>query len=304
MVGYPESMTDPSYHGQILVLTFPLIGNYGVPPQVKKNALSKYFESDRIQVNGLVVSDYTDNYAHWNAQQSLSAWMKQYSIPGIYGIDTLAAEYPAKTNYVYCTYNGSEDDLTFKTKKQVIVLGSGAYRIGSSVEFDWCCVNAAVTLSKLDYRTIMINYNPETVSTDYDICDTLYFEELSVERILDIYEKENPLGVILSMGGQIPNTLALPLHKAGVRILGTSPMNIDRAEDRHKFSKLLDALQIDQPQWKELTSIRAAEDFARTCGFPVLIRPSYVLSGAAMSIALNNTELREYLQKASARLLI
>ena len=156
-------------------------------------------------------------------------------VPYVKQIDTLAAEYPAKTNYLYLTYNGCKDDVTFKEKKQVIVLGSGAYRIGSSVEFDWCCVNSVITLRNLNYRTIMINYNPETVSTDYDICDKLYFDELTFERVLDICEKENPLGVIVSMGGQIPNTLALPLHNAGVPILGTSPLNIDNAEDRHKF---------------------------------------------------------------------
>ena len=220
-------------------------------------------------------------------------------IPYVKQIDTLAAEYPAKTNYLYLTYNGCQDDITFKEKKQVIVLGSGAYRIGSSVEFDWCCVNSVITLRNLNYKTIMINYNPETVSTDYDICDKLYFDELTFERVLDICEKENPFGVIVSMGGQIPNNLAIPLHKAGISILGTSPLDIDRAEDRHKFSKLLDSLEVDQPEWKELTSINEAEGFADKVGYPVLIRPSYVLSGAAMSIALSKNELQKYLKKAS-----
>jgi carbamoyl-phosphate synthase large subunit len=220
-------------------------------------------------------------------------------VPRVKQIDTLAAEYPAKTNYLYLTYNGGEDDLDFKDRKQVIVLGGGAYRIGSSVEFDWCCVNAIITLKDLDYRTIVINCNPETVSTDYDICDKLYFEELTLERVLDICEKESPRGIIVSMGGQIPNNLALPLSAAGVRILGTSPGDIDGAEDRHKFSRLLDKLSIDQPEWKELTSIRAAEAFASRVGYPVLIRPSYVLSGAAMSIALSKEELDIYLKKAS-----
>ena len=220
-------------------------------------------------------------------------------VPYVKQIDTLAAEYPAKTNYLYLTYNGCKDDVTFKEKKQVIVLGSGAYRIGSSVEFDWCCVNSVITLRNLNYRTIMINYNPETVSTDYDICDKLYFDELTFERVLDICEKENPLGAIVSMGGQIPNTLALPLHNAGVPILGTSPLNIDNAEDRHKFSQLLDKLEVDQPEWKELTSIKETEEFANKVGYPVLIRPSYVLSGAAMSIALSKDELKKYLKKAS-----
>ena len=220
-------------------------------------------------------------------------------VPYVKQIDTLAAEYPAKTNYLYLTYNACKDDLDFKEKKQVVVLGGGAYRIGSSVEFDWCCVNSVITLKNLNYRTIMINCNPETVSTDYDICDKLYFDELTLERVLDIYEKENPLGVVVSMGGQIPNNLALPLHNAGVSILGTTPHNIDRAENRHKFSQLLDKLGIDQPVWKELTSVRKAKKFAGKAGYPVLIRPSYVLSGAAMSIALSEKELKGYLKKAS-----
>jgi carbamoyl-phosphate synthase large subunit len=220
-------------------------------------------------------------------------------IPVAKQIDTLAAEYPAKTNYLYITYNGSTDDIDFKEKNKVVVLGGGAYRIGSSVEFDWCCVNSVATLRNMNYKTILINCNPETVSTDYDICDKLYFDELTFERVLDICEKENPRGVIVSMGGQIPNNLVLPLHKSGVNILGTSPLNIDGAENRHKFSQLLDNLDVDQPEWKELTSLEQAEKFAGKVGYPVLIRPSYVLSGAAMSIALSNKELKQYLKKAS-----
>jgi carbamoyl-phosphate synthase large subunit len=220
-------------------------------------------------------------------------------IPYVKQIDTLAAEYPAKTNYLYITYNGCKDDIEVKCKNQVIVLGGGAYRIGSSVEFDWCCVNSVTALRNLKYPTIMINCNPETVSTDYDICDKLFFEELTFERVMDICDKENPLGVIVSMGGQIPNNLALPLYKSGISILGTSPVDIDRAEDRHKFSRLLDELKVDQPKWKELTSLEKAEDFADNVGYPVLVRPSYVLSGAAMSIALSKNELRKYLKKAS-----
>ena len=220
-------------------------------------------------------------------------------LPVVKQIDTLAAEYPAKTNYLYMTYNGTFDDLDFKSKKQVIVLGGGAYRIGSSVEFDWCCVNSVSSLRDMNYKSIMINCNPETVSTDYDICDKLYFDELTFERVMDICDKENPLGVIVSMGGQIPNNLALPLHDSGVKILGTSPFDIDRAEDRHKFSQLLDELGVDQPEWKELSSLKAAEEFADKVGYPVIVRPSYVLSGAAMSIALSKKELRKYLKKAS-----
>jgi carbamoyl-phosphate synthase large subunit len=220
-------------------------------------------------------------------------------IPVVKQIDTLAAEYPAQTNYLYLTYHGSEDDIPFGEKNQIVVLGSGAYRIGSSVEFDWCCVNAVLSLNKLDYKTIMINCNPETVSTDYDICDKLYFEQLTFERVLDIYEKENPDGVIISMGGQIPNNLALKLHNAGIKIIGTAPTQIDNAEDRHKFSQILDRLEVDQPEWKELTSLKEAKSFAHKVGYPVLIRPSYVLSGAAMSIVVSDEELEEYLKKAS-----
>jgi len=220
-------------------------------------------------------------------------------IPYVKQIDTLAAEYPAKTNYLYLTYNACCDDLDFREKNQVIVIGGGAYRIGSSVEFDWCCVNSVATLRKIKYDTILINCNPETVSTDYDICDKLYFDELTFERVMDICEKESTKGVIVSMGGQIPNNLALSLYNSGVPILGTSPLDIDRAEDRHKFSQLLDKLEVDQPVWKELTSLEEAEAFADRVGYPVLVRPSYVLSGAAMSIALSKKELREYLKKAS-----
>jgi carbamoyl-phosphate synthase large subunit len=223
--------------------------------------------------------------------------------PAVKQIDTLAAEYPAKTNYLYVTYNGREDDVSFRNgrggSKKVLVLGSGSYSIGSSVEFDWCCVNAALALKKMGYTTLMVNYNPETVSTDYDICDRLYFDELSFERVMDIYEKEKPLGILLSMGGQIPNNIALRCHQAGLKVLGTPPASIDRAENRYKFSKLLDELGVDQPEWKELRSPREAKAFARSIGYPVLIRPSYVLSGAAMSIVFNERFLDRYLQKAS-----
>ncbi|MCR4438975.1 MAG: carbamoyl-phosphate synthase (glutamine-hydrolyzing) large subunit [bacterium] len=220
-------------------------------------------------------------------------------VPVVKQIDTLAAEYPAQTNYLYLTYNGSEDDVPAGHEQAVMVLGSGAYRVGSSVEFDWCCVSTVHTLRQLGYRTIMVNYNPETVSTDYDECDRLYFDELSFETVLDIYEKENPLGVIISAGGQIPNNLAMKCHRAGVRVLGTSPVDIDQAEDRRKFSALLDSLDIDQPAWEELESLASAQEFARTVGYPVLVRPSYVLSGAAMSVASNDAELARYLERAA-----
>ena len=225
---------------------------------------------------------------------------KKYGIlPSVKQIDTLAAEYPAKTNYLYLTYNGDEDDIEFNQKNNIIVLGSGAYRIGSSVEFDWCCVNVVFTLKKLGYSTIMINYNPETVSTDYDVCDGLYFDELSLERVLDIYEKENPIGMVISAGGQIPNNLAMKLHRQNVKILGTSPLGIDNAENRNKFSALLDSLSVDQPEWAEAKSIEEAHKFSEKVEYPVLIRPSYVLSGAAMSVASDKKELELYLQKAA-----
>jgi carbamoyl-phosphate synthase large subunit len=219
-------------------------------------------------------------------------------IPSVKQIDTLAAEYPAVTNYLYLTFNGIEDDISFDNRNSVIVLGSGAYCIGSSVEFDWCCVNTITTLKNLGYKTIMVNYNPETVSTDYDECDRLYFDELTLESLLSIYEKERPIGVIISMGGQIPNSLAMELHRAGVKILGTSPESIDSAENRHKFSNLLDELNIDQPTWKELTSFEEAKKFAEEVGYPVLVRPSYVLSGAAMAVAVSDKELERFLMKA------
>ncbi|BBM85200.1 carbamoyl-phosphate synthase (glutamine-hydrolyzing) large subunit [Candidatus Uabimicrobium amorphum] len=219
-------------------------------------------------------------------------------IPVVKQIDTLAAEYPAKTNYLFMTYNGLEND-TPVSSKGIIVLGSGTYRIGSSVEFDWCAVSCIRTLRKHGYKNVMINYNPETVSTDYDECDRLYFEELSLERVLDIYERECAAGIILSVGGQIPNNLAIPLFNENVKVLGTHPRQIDQAENRYKFSQLLDSLSVDQPQWKELSSISDAQEFGESVGYPVLVRPSYVLSGSAMNVAYNSKDLEGYLQKAT-----
>ena len=220
-------------------------------------------------------------------------------VPRVKQIDTLAAEYPAETNYLYLTYNGEEDDIAKGSANSVIVLGSGAYRIGSSVEFDWCCVNTVQTLRRLGYNTVMINYNPETVSTDYNECDKLYFDEISLETVLEIYGIEKPIGIIISMGGQIPNNLALQIHEAGLTVLGTSPVSIDTAEDRYKFSQLLDQLGIEQPEWKELVRLDEATTFAKRVGYPVLVRPSYVLSGAAMSVASNDAELVNFLEKAT-----
>ncbi len=221
-------------------------------------------------------------------------------VPCVKQIDTLAGEYPAQTNYLYITYNGAENDIVFEHDgRSVIVLGSGAYRIGSSVEFDWCGVSALKTIQKMGYRSVMSNYNPETVSTDYDICDRLYFDELSFERVMDIVEMESPKGVIVSTGGQIPNNLAIRLYEQGVNILGTPAESIDRAEDRQKFSQMCDALGIDQPRWKELSSLEDIYEFVDEVGLPVLIRPSYVLSGAAMHVVTDRDELARYLDLAT-----
>ena len=221
-------------------------------------------------------------------------------VPVVKQIDTLAAEYPAETNYLYLTYSGTHSDINYEGDgRSVVVLGSGAYRIGSSVEFDWCGVNALQTIREQGYRSVMINYNPETVSTDYDVTDRLYFDELTFERVLDILDLETPRGVILSTGGQIPNNLALKLHSQRIPILGTQAEDIDNAEDRHKFSAMLDELGIDQPRWQELTSLSDIDQFISEVGFPVLVRPSYVLSGAAMNVCSNQEELYRFLELAA-----
>jgi len=225
---------------------------------------------------------------------------KQWEIlPKVKQIDTMAAEWPSQTNYLYTTYNAISHDIDFPKRKSVLILGSGAYRIGSSVEFDWCCVQAVRAAQKLGYETLMLNYNPETVSTDFDECDRLYFDELSMERVMDIYDLENPEGMIVSMGGQIPNNIAYKCHNANLKILGTNPQSIDRAENRAKFSRLLDELDIAQPPWRALSSIEKAKAFAKKVGYPVLIRPSYVLSGEAMVIVFQEQELEKYLQRAT-----
>ena len=226
---------------------------------------------------------------------------KNYGIlPVVKQIDTLAAEYPAQTNYLYVTYAGVKSDITFENdKRSIIVLGSGAYRIGSSVEFDWCGVQALNTIRKEGYRSIMINYNPETVSTDYDMCDRLYFDELTFERVMDIIDLETPHGVIVSTGGQIPNNLAMLLDEQHVPILGTKAQDIDNAEDRAKFSQMLTNNGINQPEWSALTSMEDIDRFIERVGFPVLVRPSYVLSGAAMNVCSNEDELKRFLQLAA-----
>ncbi|KXG54071.1 Carbamoyl-phosphate synthase, large subunit [Penicillium griseofulvum] len=234
-------------------------------------------------------------------EDDVRARRKSFGItPWVKKIDTLAAEFPADTNYLYTTYNASSHDVTFDDHG-TIILGSGVYRIGSSVEFDWCAVNATLSLREMGKKTVMINYNPETYSTDFDTADKLYFEELSYERVMDIYELEAASGVVVSVGGQLPQNIALRLQESGgATILGTNPLDIDKAEDRHKFSSILDSIGVDQPAWKELTSVAAAETFAETVGYPVLVRPSYVLSGAAMNVIYSVDELKEKLLNAAA----
>lgn len=236
-----------------------------------------------------------------DANRAVRAYRKYHGIvPVVKQIDTLAAEYPAQTNYLYLTYNGTENDVNYlHDHRSIVVLGSGAYRIGSSVEFDWCSVNALMTVKRQGWRSVMINYNPETVSTDYDMCDRLYFDELTFERVMDIMDLEQPHGAILSVGGQIPNNLACRLDEEGVNILGTSAQSIDNAEDRHKFSAMLDRLGIDQPRWRELTDFDDIYKFINEVGFPVLVRPSYVLSGAAMNVCSNKEELERFLRLAA-----
>ncbi|MDR1562245.1 MAG: carbamoyl-phosphate synthase (glutamine-hydrolyzing) large subunit [Dysgonamonadaceae bacterium] len=267
-----------------------------LPNELLRTAKQKGFSD--YQITKLV---YKNTDRATDEKQSLRTLRKEKGIvPVVKQIDTLAAEYPAQTNYLYLTYNGSENDVHYLgDHKSVIVLGSGAYRIGSSVEFDWCSVNALETIRNRGWRGVMINYNPETVSTDYDMCDRLYFDELTSERTMDIIELENPHGVVLSTGGQIPNNLALQLDGDGVPILGTTAASIDNAEDRHKFSTMLDRLGIDQPRWKELTSLSDIDQFVEEVGFPVLVRPSYVLSGAAMNVCSNQTELERFLKLAA-----
>lgn len=272
----------------------------------QNNQLNKFIELLRLSKQQgfsdyqIAKALYKENISE-NDPLNIRAYRKKLGIvPFVKQIDTLAAEFPAQTNYLYLTYNGAESDVKYLgDHRSVIVLGSGAYRIGSSVEFDWCSVNALNTVRKEGYRSVMINYNPETVSTDYDVCDRLYFDELSYERVMDIIELENPYGVIVSVGGQIPNNLAVRLDNSGVNILGTSAKSIDNAEDRHKFSSMLDKLEIDQPRWKELTTLDEIHQFVDEVGFPLLVRPSYVLSGAAMNVCSNKTELERFLTLAT-----
>ena len=268
-----------------------------LPDELLKEAKIAGFSD--FQISRFVLKPKSGNMEKENAQVRRHRKAKGI-VPAVKRINTVASEHPELTNYLYMTYAVEDSDIDFyKNQKSVVVLGSGAYRIGSSVEFDWCSVNAVNTARKLGYKSIMINYNPETVSTDYDMCDRLYFDELSLERVLDIIDLEQPRGVIISMGGQIPNNLAMRLHNYGVPILGTSPTDIDRAENRDKFSAMLDRLGIDQPAWRALTSFDDIKEFVAQVGFPVLVRPSYVLSGAAMNVCYSYDELGRFLQMAT-----
>jgi len=267
-----------------------------VPVDLLRTAKKQGFSDFQIQR-----AVYDDDSRIGEYMKKVRQWRKEQGIiPVVKQIDTLAAEFPAATNYLYLTYNGDVSDIHGEDDgRSVIVLGSGAYRIGSSVEFDWCSVSCIQTLRKQGYRGVLINYNPETVSTDYDMCDRLYFDELTYERVMDIIEFENPHGVVVSVGGQIPNNLALRLQRSGVRILGTKAEDIDNAEDRHKFSSIVDALGVDQPRWSELTTLEDVDKFISEVGFPVLVRPSYVLSGAAMNVCYDEAKLRHFLTLAA-----
>ena len=269
-----------------------------LPEALVRQAKSQGFSD--FQIARSVFGDWMNQHSEEGSDRVRSYRKSLGVTPVVKQIDTLAAEYPAMTNYLYLTYNGTENDVNYlHDHRSIIVLGSGAYRIGSSVEFDWCSVNALLTVNKEGWRSVMINYNPETVSTDYDMCDRLYFDELTYERVMDIIELEQPHGTILSVGGQIPNNLATRLDKSHVNILGTSAQSIDNAEDRNKFSAMLDRLHIDQPRWSELTSFEDIHKFIDKVGFPVLVRPSYVLSGAAMNVCSNNDELERFLRLAA-----
>ena len=260
-------------------------------------------EAKRLGFSDFQIARYVENPAGKMEAENIrvrNLRKKLGILPSVKRINTVASEHPELTNYLYLTYDGSEHDIPYyPNEKNVVILGSGAYRIGSSVEFDWCSVNTAQTARKLGYKAIMINYNPETVSTDYDMCDRLYFDELSFERVLDVIDLEMPKGVVVSVGGQIPNNLAMKLHRQQVPILGTSPLSIDRAENRHKFSAMLDSLGIDQPRWAEVTSMEEIDAFIAEVGFPILIRPSYVLSGAAMNVCHSKEQMIEFLGLAA-----
>ena len=290
------------YKLQNLIVTDEELSKYNsieeIPADLLRTAKEQGFSD--FQVARAVIKEQINERGE-AANLEVRALRKKLGIlPVVKQIDTLAAEYPAQTNYLYLTYNGTENDIDYEHDgKSIVVLGSGAYRIGSSVEFDWCSVNSLLTVKKEGWRSVMINYNPETVSTDYDMCDRLYFDELTFERVMDVIDMEQPHGTIISVGGQIPNNLAIRLDQCGVNILGTTAQSIDNAEDRHKFSSMLDGLGIDQPAWRELTSMNDIYSFVEQVGYPVLVRPSYVLSGAAMNVCSNDDELERFLRLAA-----
>ena len=272
--------------------------------ELKQGALNSNYGKDANKTNELIKKAKMKGFSDKQLaiifgceELDIRELRKKFGIlPAVKQIDTLAGEFPAETNYIYLTYNGDENDVKRDERKKIVVLGAGAYSIGSSVEFDWCCVSAVMALQKLGFSTIAINCNPETVSTDYDCCDCLYFEELSFERVMDILEFEKPFGIVLCAGGQVPNNLALKLFNAGVNIIGTEAKSIDCAEDRFKFSRLLDSLGIEQPAWAEFNTIGEVVGFAKKIGYPVLIRPSYVLSGASMNVAFDEKGLIKHLE--------
>lgn len=293
---------DPWFLGKLKnIYDYSLeLGKYKTIEEIPADVLR---EAKRLGFSDFQIARFVENPEGNLEKESLrvrSQRKKAGILPSVKRINTIASADPDLTNYLYMTYDGSDNAVPYhKNEKSVVVLGSGAYRIGSSVEFDWCSVNAVQTARKLGYKSIMINYNPETVSTDYDMCDRLYFDELSFERVLDVLDLEQPKGVIVSTGGQIPNNLAMRLHRQSVPILGTSPLSIDRAENRHKFSSMLDQLGIDQPAWRELSTLEDIHEFVGKVGFPVLVRPSYVLSGAAMNVCYTQEDLDNFLKLAA-----
>ncbi|MDO8496926.1 MAG: carbamoyl-phosphate synthase large subunit, partial [bacterium] len=267
---------------------------------VKRGTLNVLKKEELLELKQLGFSDKNIGKIIGKSEMEIRDLRKKYKVtPSVFQIDTLAGEFPAKTNYLYTTYHGFHHDVTPLEKKGVMVLGSGPYRIGSSVEFDWTCVNTALALKKHKKKSIIINCNPETVSTDYDISDRLYFEELTFERIADVYDFEQSYGAVVSVGGQTPNNVAQKIARYGIPLLGTKAADIDRAEDRSKFSELLDTIGVSQPPWNAFTTIEKAIDFASNVGYPVLIRPSYVLSGSAMNVCFHEEELRRFIQKAT-----
>ncbi|KAG8235696.1 hypothetical protein J437_LFUL014040 [Ladona fulva] len=300
---YELTKIDPWFlHQMQKIINFQIEMENGGKTGKKDNSSSEWWASSLLQAKRLGFSD--KQIARFVGSTELAVRKRRQEmgiLPWVKQIDTVAGEWPASTNYLYLTYNGTSHDISFPGK-HTMVIGSGVYRIGSSVEFDWCAVGCLRELRRLGRKTVMVNYNPETVSTDYDMCDRLYFEEISFEVVMDIYNVEDPDGVVLSVGGQLPNNIAMALHRQGAKVLGTSPESIDGAENRFKFSRMLDRIGISQPKWKELTSLEGALAFCAEVGYPCLVRPSYVLSGAAMHVAHSPADLSAYLLSPSSLL--